>query len=291
MFPFPVTPTTYDFGAVVIRLQADAHTLANLRTRKPRAEISAFMGRASHEAFYRTAKTLLGDEPTALIHDTSAVMPFTTSDLFRPHLDLPFRGRVTVGTEVWLRWTGLSTGVMGMLNQLPGTLDTLELDRARWQVMRVEQHDPLWGGGRHAAVLIQHSEQLPPPRWIAVDFLTPTLFKSRGVEAYDIPEPRLVFGESLVHRWQIYSAQTAIPAGYRDFLSTHVHLVRNRTHKISVMMKTAQVGLQGRAIYAVDADADPSCARLLRTMATYARYAAVGRKTTMGFGMVYTRTV
>ncbi|MCB9452446.1 MAG: CRISPR-associated endoribonuclease Cas6 [Anaerolineaceae bacterium] len=279
----------YDYGALVVRLRATDETVDALKRKQGR--ISAFMGNAVHQALHGSIST----DAAAELHDPAiSAQPFATSTLFRWRLDMPLQGRITAGDMGWVRFVGLHPYVMRELEAFRQTYPrTIEIDRVPWKVMGCNWHSHLYAGRCDAAYCQHYHHDLAPPRLIRLRFLTPTYFKSRGIEPYLTPEPRLVFAEGLLRRWESFYPQSPPPPGYAKFVERHVHLHSQTGYMTTtVMLKGAVMrGFTSDAIYTIEPppqpDLDfPACARFLAVMAEYATYAGVGKKTTMGLGMV-----
>lgn len=282
--------SSFDFGAVIIRLKATPQTVAQLLERKQHSSIKAFMGSAVHSTFYESMKDVLGESTTGYLHDLSNDKPFSVSDIFHPYLDQAFRSTVVVGTEIWVRWVGLSSELLGALQTCCTRLPSFRLDHCEWQVMGVDWENRVWGQRWHTAHVIQRRQSRI--RFIRLRMITPMLLKSGGVEPYLSPDARLIFGEGLLRRWMMYSHAPEPPQDFQAFLRERVKIVRKHTYIKSEMLRTPQRGLMGQVLYRVEATTphENECASYLNALAFYAQYAGVGKKTTNGLGMVYAHT-
>lgn len=278
----------YDYGALVVRLRATEDTAAGLRAKQGR--LSAFMGSAVHQAFHKSISPMLAD----VLHDPSiSQQPFATSTLFRWQLDIPLQGQVRVRDMAWIRFVGLHPYILHQLDAFRrANPRTLEIDRARWQVVGCTWHGHLYAGQFSAAERWRaHQQMTALPRYIRLRFLTPAYLKSRGIEPYLEPDTPLIFAEGLLKRWQAFYPALPPPPGFAEFVSGHVHLHHRACWQTPTIMAKGAVlrGFTGDVVYRVDTDAaaaQPACARFLALMAEYATFAGVGKKTTMGLGMI-----
>ena len=123
--------------------------------------------------------------------------------------------------------------------------------------------------------------QLPPQRVIELQFLTPTSFK-QGKTIQPFPLPELVFN-SLLRRWNVLA-----PAALRFGLSQGEEQITWQGVTAAYELKTyalkmkggAEIGAQGFVRYEFAA----AQAQAATTLAHFARFAGVGRKTGMGMG-------
>ena len=276
-----MTNSPYDGGSLVVRLRATPDTVDVLRQRK-NGRISAFMGNAVHQSFHDSVSDATAD----LLHDTSIqVQPFAASTLFRWRLDIPLYGEIYRGEMGWVRFVGLHPVVMAQLDAYRRSNPRwLEIDYTPWQVLTTTWEDHLYAGRFSAAQRWQTHRRLGLPRLIWLRFFTPTYFKSRGVEPYLKPEPRLVFAEGLRRRWEAFYPHVRTPEGFSDFVTEHLREKRRVGFATqSVMVKGPKTGFTGDVIYALDLPEVPDpwqvqCAQFLSVLTEYATYAGGGEK-------------
>lgn len=283
-----MTSTPYDGGALVIQLRATAQTVATLQQRKG-GRISAFMGNAVHQAFHQA----ITDNTASVLHDPAIqFQPFATSGMFRDELDMPLYGRIAVGDMAWVRFVALHPYIMQEVDRFRRSNPrSITIDRVQWQVMTCTWQRHLYAQRFSAAERMAFHQRQPVPRLMKLRFLMPTVFKSKGIEPYLHPDPRLVLAEGLLRRWQNFYPHLPPPEGFAQFVQTHIHEKRRWGFAApTVMVKNAVVkGFTGDVLYAIAPPADEqqaNCARFAALMAEYATYAGVGKKTTMGLGMV-----
>ncbi|MGI0485892.1 CRISPR system precrRNA processing endoribonuclease RAMP protein Cas6 [Pantanalinema rosaneae CENA516] len=118
--------------------------------------------------------------------------------------------------------------------------------------------------------------QLPLQSTIDLQFLTPTSFK-QGKVIQPFPLPELVFN-SLLRRWNAFAPlDLQFPSIEWRGVTAAYEL---KTYALK-MKGGAEIGAQGMVRYQF---ADPTQAQIATTLAQFARFAGVGRKTAMGMG-------
>lgn len=279
----------YDYGALVVQLRATADTINALQRKG--GQISDFMGSAVHQALHGSISTTTAD----ILHDPNiSLQPFATSTLFRRQLDMPLHGRIVAGDMAWIRFVGLHPYLMRELDAYRRSNPReIVIDRVRWKVLQAMWRGHLYAGCCSAAQRQQYHANLPLPHLIRLRFLTPTYFKSKKEEFYLNPELRLVFAEGLLKRWLNFYPQQPPPEGFTDFVNRYVHLQQCTGYATTTAMVKGAVmrGFTGDVVYGLDMPPQPDawfreCARFWGLMAEYATYAGVGKKMTMGLGMI-----
>ncbi|MBE9078961.1 CRISPR-associated endoribonuclease Cas6 [Romeria aff. gracilis LEGE 07310] len=135
----------------------------------------------------------------------------------------------------------------------------------------------------------QASEQ---ERKLILQFCTPTAFR-QGKYDSAMPTPERVFG-SLLRRWNAYSGQD-FPKAILESLQPSYFEIRTQlaTDPRSQFQHTGAqtspcnqfMGCVGKVTYQILGRVDTEAVKQLNTLANYAFYAGVGRKTPMGMGM------
>jgi len=126
-------------------------------------------------------------------------------------------------------------------------------------------------------------EGAEPSQDILIDFLSPTAFK-RGSFDYPLPEPQLVF-LGLLRKWNRFSPVKLDREIYKKLQKLlTVSGCWIKTKKVEVMEGAKFTGFTGRVLFYADGKEEEL--RALNALAAFARFAGVGRKTTMGFGSV-----
>lgn len=284
--------TTADLAAYVLELRPlQPITLEN------------HMGRASQELALR----LMGEHDPALataLHDSSDLKPFTASGLLRADSLRVAFGAPNPSDRVWLRLTALQRELIVSLDQFAARPPAqVEYDNRRWAVESVitdaARHP--WAWRARYADLLAEDKHAQGSNKIALEFVTPTSFRSKGLDV-PLPMPWLVF-HSLSERWQTCSP-IPLPERVLDFVDQFLALTRYRLETAMIGGKNAskRTGFVGQATFTIMSD-NPSLKahdpglhaalqaerevvlRAIMTLARFAFFSGVGRQTTTGMGM------
>lgn len=115
---------------------------------------------------------------------------------------------------------------------------------------------------------------------IQLTFCTPTAFRQQKFDS-SLPSPEAVFG-SFLRRWNQYSECPFSP----DIL-TYLFPSNYDIHtEIVFESRSKFIGCVGNMTYRILGDVEPEAIKQINTLADFALYAGVGRKTPMGMGMV-----
>jgi len=132
-------------------------------------------------------------------------------------------------------------------------------------------------------------EESKPQRRIMFEFMTPTTFR-KGKCDWLMPDPKLIF-KGLIRKWQTFS-DLKIDIDLRE-------VIENKVIVAGVWIGTKRIefsgfgwvgGFTGSVILHLDTEEEKTL-RWLNTLARFAEFAGVGRKTTMGLGQVRFREV
>jgi CRISPR-associated endoribonuclease Cas6 len=249
-------------------------------------------GQHAHAAFMDLVR---GVDPdlSARLHDTNARKPFTVS----PLMGLPkpsYRsenGGMTLpeGWECWLRVTILDDALFRAFidHFLNGrACPEVRIGDARFMVSEVlttpDSHP--WAGYTPLAELQKRLDQPPPARW-KFELVTPTQFGWKDKMVQTMPLPKLVFG-SLAGAWREMSDEDSVEA-IEKFAEENVLFGEYdlRTERL-IVKNSPHLGGVGRVGYLYTGPADHPLARSLNFLAGLAFYTGLGKKTTMGMGMV-----
>lgn len=285
----PSPTTTADYGAIVLHLRAT----------RP-ANIRMHMGRAVQYACLQ-AMNAHNPQMVEQLHDAEGMKPYAASGLMQD--DAPFSGIVDEGTPTWVRFVGLRADVIeALLAFANNPTPYVEIDKAPWQVERVEVERNRWvGAGTYLDLLGQH-QRAKPKRKFDLLFATPTAFHSKG-NNMPLPIPDLIFG-SLAQRFAA-SSGLILPDDLADFVTWFVRVSRyeGQTRIVHLKQGSKQVGFVGQVQlsiatsnakmkhgYAEDearlrADHD-NLSRMVAMLCDWAGFAGVGIKTSVGMGMV-----
>jgi CRISPR-associated endoribonuclease Cas6 len=124
-----------------------------------------------------------------------------------------------------------------------------------------------------------YENALETPEIIKFNFATPVAFRQGNYDSA-MPNSESVF-QSILNRWNKYSK---IPFTNLSFESIYPSFFKIDT-KIVSDSRSKFIGCLGNISYRILGDLDPLVIKQINTLANYAMYCGVGRKTTMGMGM------
>lgn len=191
---------------------------------------------------------------------------------------------IPAGIPCWWRISLLDDALFGKLAQLWLSLNanrSWHLGPANLQVISVlgtPQPSQLWAN--FSTYVQMYEDASDSDRQIRLTFCTPTTFR---ISQYDcaLPTKELVF-QSLLKRWNQYSnfpfPKTLIDVLYPSFFDIHTDIVIDSRSKL--------IGCLGDITFQILGDVDPVTIKQINTLANFALYAGVGRKTPMGMGIV-----
>jgi CRISPR-associated endoribonuclease Cas6 len=255
----------------------------------PQAAIPAshLSGRHLHALFLdlvRSQSSTLSDT----LHKQTADKSFTLSPLQiqsrNPMLHYQHDHAIAAATPCWWRVSLLDEALFGQLAHLWLNLSPKQpwnlggTDLRVTSILGTGQVDQPWAGFSSYAQLYEQASDCD--RQIKFLFCTPTTFR---VTKYDsaLPTKELVF-QSLLRRWNQYSAmpfsETILEPIFPSFFDIRTEMVRDSRSKL--------IGCVGEVTFAILGEVDSEVIRQINTLADFAMYAGVGRKTPMGMGMV-----
>ena len=215
------------------------------------------------------------------IHGDDAAKPLTVG----PPV---WRRQTAMGSsEVSIRVTALQPEVYDALARavLEAEGRSLELGETPVRVIGLDARphpQGLTGNATFAELAHQGDEAGDIP--LAFHFLTPTTFRSGGVNA-TLPTADLVFG-SLTRRWNAFAPfpvpDEEVPELCRLLIPVAFSL---RTRQVD-FGSYQQTGVVGRCRYEAPRGLPPHTYRWAATLARFATFAGIGAKTTMGMGQV-----
>jgi CRISPR-associated endoribonuclease Cas6 len=114
--------------------------------------------------------------------------------------------------------------------------------------------------------------------------ITPISFKKGDID-YPLPDPKIFF-KSLINKWNYFSP-FRIEVDLRKVLEEKLCIVYSkiRTYKIKLSLGSAVTGFKGKVVFYGKGLTDEEL-KWLNILGHFSRYAGVGRKSTMGLGMV-----
>ncbi|TVP63579.1 MAG: CRISPR-associated endoribonuclease Cas6 [Nodularia sp. (in: Bacteria)] len=250
-------------------------------------------GRHLHALFLTLVSSVdhaLGDR----LHDSTADKAFTLSPL---QTDFRFYKRrgisklqhshqipISAGTPCWWRISLLDDTLFSQLTQLWLNLNPnhpWHLGPADLYITSIQgtpQSSQPWANACSYTQLYEQASE--SDRAIDLTFFTPTAFR-QGKFDTTLPTRECVFN-SLLSRWNKYSgiefSQFSIESIFPSFVNIRTEIVADSRSKF--------IGIVGDVNYRILGEIEPTQIKQLNALADFALYAGVGRKTTMGMGMI-----
>ncbi|MBD0264101.1 MAG: CRISPR-associated endoribonuclease Cas6 [Tolypothrix sp. Co-bin9] len=247
-------------------------------------------GRHLHALFLTLVSSVdktLGD----YLHSSKADKPFTLSPLqiqpsHKNHhtLQLCHQKPIAPGTCCWWRISLLDDTLFSKLTPLwlnlnpnqPWHLGSADLFIT--SIQGTPQSTQPWANACTYAQLYEQASE--SDRTINFTFATPTAFRQGGYDTV-LPIRECVFN-SLLNRWNKYSGiefdNIPVESIYPSFFNINTQVVSNYDSKF--------IGCVGEISYRILGDVEPISIKKINALADFAIYAGVGRKSTMGMGMV-----
>ncbi len=249
-------------------------------------------GRHLHALFLTLVSSVdrkLGD----YLHESKADKPFTLSPLQVSRQFIGSRDSIlqwehtkpiSAGTPCWWRISLLDDTLFGKLTQLwlnlnpnhPWHLGPADLHIT--SILGTPQSTQPWANAISYAQLYEQSSD--SNRQIEFAFCTPTAFRQSNYDCA-LPTRELVFN-SLINRWNQYSGielpKNLIESIFPSFFNIRTELVADSRSKF--------IGCVGAINFRLLGDVDSLVIKQINALANFALYSGVGRKTTMGMGMV-----
>ncbi len=188
------------------------------------------------------------------------------------------------GTPCWWRISLLDDALFGKLMHLWLSLSSSQewrLGAADLQVVSVlgtPQANQPWANFATYAQLFEQASQ--EERQMRFQFCTPTTFRQTKYDCA-LPTKEFVF-QSLLRKWNQYSsmifAEKILEPIYPSFFDIHT--------EIAIDSRSKLIGCVGNVTFQILGDVDVNIIKQINTLANFALFAGVGRKTPMGMGMV-----
>lgn len=204
----------------------------------------------------------------------------------RPQRQLQWqhKNNVDAGTPCWWRVSLLDDSLFSRLTHLwlqinpqkPWHLGPADLHIT--SILGTPQSTQSWANACPYTQL--HEQASESDRNFSFEFATPTAFR-QGRRDSSMPTPQAVFG-SLHRRWKQYSPLPFDELPIDNIFPSKFEL---KTQQVADS-KGKFIGCVGTARYQLFEDATPTQIKQLNTLADFAFYGGVGRKTPMGMGMV-----
>ena len=250
-------------------------------------------GRHFHALFLTLVSSVdktLGDR----LHDSTADKAFTLSPLqintstIKPRGGAKLRWEhqqpIPTGTPCWWRISLLDDTLFNQLTQLWLNLNPSHpwhlgpADLYITSIQGTPQSTQPWANACSYNQLYEDASETE--RTLNLTFATPTAFR-QGQYDSTLPTRECVFN-SLLSRWNKYSgmefSDIAIDAIFPSFINIHTEILADSRSKF--------IGIIGEVNYRLLGELEPVQIRQINTLANFALYAGVGRKTTMGMGIV-----
>jgi CRISPR-associated endoribonuclease Cas6 len=254
-------------------------------------------GRHLHALFLTLVSSVdreLGDR----LHDSTADKAFTLSPLQISSTNTPLlkggkggsklrwehQQPIPAGTHCWWRISLLDDTLFSQLTQLWLNLNPnhpWHLGPADLYITSIQgtpQSTQPWANACKYTQLYEEASE--SDRSLNLSFATPTAFR-QGQYDTTLPTRECVFN-SLLSRWNKYSgielSAISLESIFPSFINIHTEILADSRSKF--------IGIIGEVNYRILGDAEPIQIKQLNTLANFALYAGVGRKTTMGLGMV-----
>jgi CRISPR-associated endoribonuclease Cas6 len=259
----------------------------NLLPRSPIPQ-SHLSGRHLHALFLDLVRSVDPDLATAL-HQQQSEKAFTLSPLQVGNhkgnsLQWQHDRSIPPGTPCWWRISLLDDALFGKLMHLWLSLSPSQawhLGAADLQVVNVlgtpQATQPWANFATYTQLFEQASEE---ERQIHFQFYTPTAFRQTKYDCA-LPTKEFVF-QSLLRRWNHYSG---IPFSEPVLEPVYPSFFDIRT-EIAIDSRSKFIGCVGNMTFQILGNVAPATIKQINTLADYALYAGVGRKTPMGMGMV-----
>ncbi|MFE1748027.1 CRISPR-associated endoribonuclease Cas6 [Coleofasciculus sp. H7-2] len=251
-------------------------------------------GRHLH-ALFLTLVSSVDQELGNSLHKSGADKAFTLSPLQSSRqikrvglqdstLQWEHKTAILAGTICWWRISLLDDTLFSKLTQLwlnlnpqhPWHLGSADLHIT--SILGTPQSTQPWANASSYAQLYEQASD--SDRLITFSFVTPTAFR-QGEYDTALPTRECVFN-SLLNRWNKYSgielSHFSIESIFPSFFNIHTEIVADSRSKF--------IGLTGEISYRILGDVSPEVIKNINTLADFALYSGVGRKTPMGMGMV-----
>ncbi|MBE9208465.1 CRISPR-associated endoribonuclease Cas6 [Nostoc sp. LEGE 06077] len=250
-------------------------------------------GRHLHALFLTlvsSVDTTLGDR----LHDSTADKAFTLSPL-QVNSPLLKGGKggsklrwehqqpIPAGTHCWWRISLLDDTLFSKLTQLWLNLNPSHpwhlgpADLYITSIQGTPQSTQPWANACTYTQLYEEASETE--RSLNLSFATPTAFRQGHFDT-TLPTRECVFN-SLLSRWNKYSgiefSQITLESIFPSFVNIHTEILADSRSKF--------IGIIGEVNYRILSEIDPLQIKQINTLANFALYAGVGRKTTMGMGM------
>jgi CRISPR-associated endoribonuclease Cas6 len=248
-------------------------------------------GRHHHALFLDLVKSV-DPELATFLHGQTSDKAFTLSVFQTPNrqqnlLQWQHDRSIPAGTPCWWRISLLDDSLFSKLAYLWLSIDPQQ----PWHIGQVglkmvsvissPQSDRDWASFSTYQQL--HENASTTERKIHLSFYTPTTFR---VSKYDsaLPTTETIFN-SLLKRWNLYSNLQ-----FSKEIIEHIYPCAFKINsEIAIDSRSKLIGFVGDITFQILGDVEPETIQQINTLADFALYAGVGRKTPMGMGMLRRR--
>lgn len=242
-------------------------------------------GRHHHAMFLEIISSI--DKPLAdRLHEQKTDKAFTLSLLQTSERQIQWQHQhpIKAGTPCWWRITMLDDALFGNLTKLWLNLNPQKAwhlgsaDLIVTSVLGTPQSTQPWANFASYSQLYEQADH--ENRQIDLTFYTPTNFRQGKVDT-PLPDRDRVFN-SLRRKWNQYS-NLEFPESIIESIFPNYFDIRTA---IALDSRSKFIGCIGKMSFRIFGDVDPDTIKQINSLADFAMYAGVGRKTPMGMGMV-----
>lgn len=190
---------------------------------------------------------------------------------------------ITKGTPCWWRITLLDDSLFRQLTQLWLNLNPAQpwhlgsTDLYITSILGTPQNNQPWANACTYQQLYERASETN--RSLTFNFATPTAFR-QGKYDSSLPTREAIFN-SLLNRWKKYSSIELIDFSLETIFPSFFDI---RTAMV-IDSRSKFIGCTGKITYRILGNFEPLQIKQINTLANYAFYCGVGRKTTMGMGV------
>lgn len=242
-------------------------------------------GRHVHALFLEIISSI--DKPLAdRLHEQKTDKAFTLSPIQVNQRTIywQYDRPIPAGTPCWWRITLLDDLLFGHLTKLWLNLNPEKAwhlgaaDLMITSVLGTAQSGQPWANFASYAQLYDQASRTRTQ--VDLTFWTPTSFRQGAVDN-PLPDRDRVFN-SLIRKWNQYSGIAISPAIVDVIFPNYFDI----TTKVAVDSRSQFIGCVGEMSFRLCGHGDPVLVQQFNALGDFALFAGVGRKTTMGMGMV-----
>lgn len=256
------------------------------------------LGRQAQAWLLRTVRDQISEDLAEQLHQDEEMKPYIVSDLFERSFYAPSLSAEVPHSRCVLRFTfldeGLADTMLSFWEQRPPRQVEISWLKLRVDGFTCHTREHPWAGMDSYAALAK-PDGARPEQGVLLEFASPTSFHSEGLDL-PLPLPGMVF-RSCWRKWNVYSGQPIL----EDWLGVVDHCIQinqiddlsTRCWKFAAGGRGTVTGFLGKVHFTLSKDGcaglgiDPRDAReVMETLARFAFYSGIGRKTSWGLGQV-----